>query len=98
MVDFKGSQADELNQLLAVEQDTLQVPDTEVEEWVIRGMGKRVIEGRIDQMARCVAITRAAAPAFTDAHWQKLAEQLAAWKVSHFRSAPALCDNSMSDT
>ena len=47
-VDFKASQAEELNQLLAFEQDTLQVPDTEVEEWVIRGMGKRVIEGRID--------------------------------------------------
>ena len=54
-------------------QEALALEDGEVETWVIRASGKKLLEARIDQLRSCVAVTRippahfhlrAVAPAF----------------------------------
>lgn len=45
-------------------------------------MGKRLIEGQMDQVAEHVVVTKASQRTFGPADWEKLQKQLAAWKVS----------------
>lgn len=54
--------------------------DGEVEAWVVRAIGKRLLEGRIDQLKGTVTITKCAHRTFAAAQWRELRDQLAAWK------------------
>ncbi|KAL0032757.1 hypothetical protein WJX79_008396 [Trebouxia sp. C0005] len=54
--------------------------DSEVEAWVVRAIGKRLLEGRINQLKQTVTITKCAHRIFAAAQWQELKQQLAAWK------------------
>ncbi|DBB15616.1 TPA: hypothetical protein ACH3X3_003828 [Trebouxia sp. C0006] len=54
--------------------------DSEVEAWVVRAIGKRLLEGRINQLKQTVTITKCAHRTFAAAQWQELKQQLAAWK------------------
>lgn len=44
-------------------------------------MGKKLIEGQMDQVKQQVTITKAAQRTFGPDHWGVLEKQLAAWKV-----------------
>eukprot|EP00475_Leptophrys_vorax_P012335 TRINITY_DN18774_c0_g1_i1.p1 TRINITY_DN18774_c0_g1~~TRINITY_DN18774_c0_g1_i1.p1 ORF type:complete len:454 (-),score=31.77 TRINITY_DN18774_c0_g1_i1:198-1559(-) len=64
----------------ALLQDTLQVSDGEVEEWVVRGIAAKVIDARMDQQRRVVVVTRSTQRVFGPAQWQDLRSRLAVWK------------------
>jgi len=63
-------------------QEALALEDGEVETWVIRASGKKLLEARIDQLRNCVAVTRIPQRTFTSEQWRQLSAQLGAWKVS----------------
>ncbi|KAK9828739.1 hypothetical protein WJX72_001837 [[Myrmecia] bisecta] len=63
--------------------DTLALSEEgEVEAWVVRAIGKKLVEGRIDQLRGVVTITKCTPRSFGRDQWQELREQLAAWKES----------------
>ena len=53
----------------------------DVEVWVVRAIGKKLLEARIDQMRRTVAVTKCMQRTFSTAQWRSLLAQLGAWKV-----------------
>lgn len=55
---------------------------SDVEEWLVRAMGKKLIEGQMDQVKQQVIITKSSYRTFGPEHWQILQNQLAAWKVT----------------
>ena len=62
-------------------QEALDLEEGQEEAWVIRGIGLKLLEARIDQMRRSVTVTKLTQRAFTSAQWADLRAQLAAWKV-----------------
>ena len=62
-------------------QEALALEDGEVEAWIIRASGKKLLEARIDQLRERVAVTRIPQRTFTADHWRQLTAQLGAWKV-----------------
>lgn len=62
-------------------QDALAVGEGDVEVWVVRAIGKKLLEARIDQMRRTVAVTKCMQRTFSSAQWRALLAQLGAWKV-----------------
>ena len=70
----------------------LDVPADQVESWVVRAIGMKLIEGKIDQVRGVLSVTRATQPAFGAAQWKELATRLAALK-SHLGSALSLVAN-----
>ena len=72
----------ELNEPMHVgSQEALGVGEGDVEAWVVRAIGKKLLEARIDQMRRTVAVTKCAQRTFSTAQWRALLAQLGAWKV-----------------
>jgi translation initiation factor 3 subunit M len=63
-------------------QDTLGVEAGDVEAWVVRAIGKRLLDARIDQLQAAVTITRASHRSFGDSQWRDLRDQLGVWRVS----------------
>lgn len=63
----------------------------EVEEWLVRGMGKKLVEGQMDQVQQQVTITKASHRSFGPDDWQRLHKQLAAWKVWDHPHQKTLC-------
>ena len=61
-------------------QEALDIDEGQEEAWVIRTIGRKLLEARIDQMRRVVTVSRLAHRAFTHAQWGELRAQLAAWK------------------
>ena len=53
-----------------------------MEPWLVAGMGKKLIEGTIDQPQQVVHISRASLRAFSSRQWEHIHCQLAAWKAS----------------
>ena len=53
-----------------------------MEEWLVKAMGKKLIEGQMDQVKQQVIITKSSYRTFGPEHWQILQNQLAAWKVT----------------
>ena len=53
----------------------------DVEVWVVRAIGKKLLEARIDQMRRTVAVTKCMQRTFSATQWRALLTQLGAWKV-----------------
>lgn len=54
--------------------------NAEVEQWIVRAIGKRLVEGRIDQLRGSFSVSKCSHRTFTTASWQQLREQLGAWK------------------
>jgi hypothetical protein len=69
-------------------QDALDLEEGQEEAWVIRAIGAKLLEARIDQMRRSVSVTKLTQRTFTAAAWADLRAQLAAWKV---RGSCRLC-------
>ena len=66
----------------AVVQERLDLSEAaEVEEWLVRAIGKKLIEGQMDQVQRVITITKSSFSTFGPQQWQLLHRQLAAWKV-----------------
>lgn len=63
-------------------QAALDVAPHEVEGWVVRAIGAKLLDGRIDQVRGVVAIKRATHRTFDATEWQVLAKQLAGWRDS----------------
>ncbi len=71
-------------------QEALGVGEGEVEVWVVRAIGRKLLAARIDQMRRTVAVTKCAQRTFSAAQWRALLAQLGAWKARPRRpAAPA---------
>ena len=62
-------------------QEALALENGEVEAWVIRASGRKLLEARIDQLRGRVAVTRIPQRTFTADQWRQLTAQLGAWKV-----------------
>jgi translation initiation factor 3 subunit M len=60
-------------------QAALNIGEGEVEAWIVRAIGKKLLDARIDQLARTVAITRCSHRSFGGPQWRELRAQLAAW-------------------
>lgn len=79
-------------------QEALGLEEGEVEAWVIRASGRKLLEARIDQLRGHVAVTRIPQRTFTADQWRQLTAQLGAWKVWALHLLPAwsraaaLCD------
>ena len=70
--------------LSAWRQSALGIPEEEVESWVVRAIGKKLLDARIDQLSRSVTVTRSAHRCFGSEQWQELRAQLSAWAVRLF--------------
>lgn len=71
-------------------QEALALEDGEVEAWVIRASGRKLLEARIDQLRGRVAVTRIPQRTFTSDQWRQLTAQLGAWKVQALHLLPAI--------
>lgn len=58
----------------------LAIKPEDVEATVISGIGKGIIEGRMDQQGRKMLVKRALVRSFDQAQWSKLRENLVAWQ------------------
>ncbi len=54
----------------------------QVEAWVVRAVGRKLLEGKMDQPGRKLLISRATHATFGQSEWDRLQQQLAAWKES----------------
>ncbi len=59
---------------------TLQVEESEVEQWVVRAFTSGLMSGRIDQMNSVVLIERCVHRKFGKEQWEQLKVKLGAWK------------------
>lgn len=69
-------------------QDDLQCSEEEVEGWVVKAIGRRLLDARIDQLQHTVTITRTTQRTFGPQDWGKLASQLQAWQVGPLPERP----------
>jgi len=59
---------------------SLQVPEDEVEVWIIMAIGESILEGKMDQLRKLVIISRSLQRVFTPAQWKQLSDRLTLWK------------------
>jgi hypothetical protein len=52
----------------------------QVQPWIVRAIGSKLLEGKIDQVSATVVISRCHHRTFTSREWQGLGEQLGALK------------------
>jgi hypothetical protein len=52
----------------------------QVQPWIVRAIGSKLLEGKIDQLSATVVISRCHHRTFTSREWQGLGEQLGALK------------------
>jgi len=58
----------------------LQVPDDEVEVWVIMAIGESILEGKMDQLRKLLIVSRSLQRVFTPSQWKQLSDRLGLWK------------------
>ncbi|KAI8472176.1 MAG: hypothetical protein J3K34DRAFT_215264 [Monoraphidium minutum] len=58
-------------------QAALDIPEDQVQPWIITAIGRKLIEGKIDQVAGTLTATRCHRRAFGNREWGSLAQQLA---------------------
>lgn len=80
-----------LTEARAGAQEALGVGEGEVEAWVVRAIGRKLLAARIDQMRRTVAVTKCAQRTFSAAQWRALLAQLGAWKARPRRPSSLGC-------
>ena len=59
---------------------SLQIPESEVENWVIKAISSGLIDAKINQLKSSVAIYRSTQRMFTREEWQPLSERINIWK------------------
>lgn len=59
-------------------QKALDIAPEQVQPWIVRAIGSKLIDAKIDQVAGTVTITRCHHRTFTNKEWQGLGQQLAA--------------------
>ncbi len=62
--------------------DGLQVEDSQVEKWIIKGITSRLIDAKIDQLSQTILIKRGSQRLLTEQDWAKLQKKLVGWKSS----------------
>mmetsp|Transcript_708 Transcript_708/g.2091 ORF Transcript_708/g.2091 Transcript_708/m.2091 type:complete len:416 (-) Transcript_708:200-1447(-) len=67
---------------LADVQASLKVGDGEVEAWIVRAVGKKLLDAKMDQTAGTVAVTRCSHRSFGPSQWLELSDRLALWKAN----------------
>jgi translation initiation factor 3 subunit M len=60
----------------------LQIDGADVEGWVVKAIARGLLDGRMDQTARTVTVTRAAQRVFGDQEWSALRDKLRGWRDS----------------
>ncbi|CAN8076646.1 unnamed protein product [Agarophyton chilense] len=60
--------------------NALQIPQDQVEDWVIRAISSGLVDGKINQLKSSVAIYRSTQRMFTREEWQPLSERINIWK------------------
>ncbi|EFJ48655.1 hypothetical protein VOLCADRAFT_109764 [Volvox carteri f. nagariensis] len=68
----------------------LDVPEDQVQSWIVRAIGAKLLEGRVDSVRGTVSVARSTHPCFGQAQWSKLATQLAALKETVATAAAAM--------
>mmetsp|Transcript_24564 Transcript_24564/g.66988 ORF Transcript_24564/g.66988 Transcript_24564/m.66988 type:complete len:424 (+) Transcript_24564:62-1333(+) len=63
-------------------QSALDIPANAVESWIVRAIGAKLIEGKIDQVQDMVVVSRCTQRTFGAPEWAALRSQLAAWRES----------------
>ncbi|GAX79504.1 hypothetical protein CEUSTIGMA_g6945.t1 [Chlamydomonas eustigma] len=63
-------------------QTALDIPEEQVELFVVRAIGAKLLEGKIDQVKGSVSITRCTMRSFGHAEWKAVKTRLASWKES----------------
>lgn len=61
-------------------QQALNVPAEQVEAWIVRAVGKKLLEGRIDAVRGVLTVGRCNYRSFRQGEWALLQRQLAAWR------------------
>lgn len=59
-------------------QAALDIPAEQVQQWIVRAIGSKLLEGKIDQVAATVTISRCHHRTFTSSEWEGLRDQLRA--------------------
>lgn len=58
----------------------LDVPEGDVEEWVIRAIGLDLLDAKLNQLDQTVAVHRSTQRAFSKEEWRPLSERINVWK------------------
>ncbi len=75
-----GNESASGNLPYALIRETLQVPAEEVERWVVKAIGAKVLEAKMDQVREVVLITRCLHRVFSTQQWVDLRAKLRAWR------------------
>lgn len=75
-----GAEADAGEVPYATIKATLQLQEGEVEGWVVKAIGVKLLEAKMDQLREVVVFSRCTQRVFADAQWQELRAKLSAWK------------------
>ncbi len=68
------------------------MPAEQVQSWVVRAIGAKLVEGRLDTVRGTLSVARSTHPVFGQAQWQKLAAQLAALKETVAAASTAMAN------
>lgn len=60
----------------------LHIPESDVEEWVIRAISSGLVDVKINQLKSSVAVYRSTQRMFTREEWQPLSERINIWKAN----------------
>lgn len=63
-------------------QQALDIPAEQVEIWIIRAIGKKLLDGRIHQVRKVVSIHQCTQASFGPGEWAGLKAQLVSWRDS----------------
>jgi translation initiation factor 3 subunit M len=75
-----GAEADAGEVPYATIKATLQLQEGEVEGWVVKAIGLKLLEAKMDQLREVVVFSRCTQRVFADAQWLELRAKLSAWK------------------
>ena len=75
-----GTESTSGNVPYALVRETLQVPAEEVEHWIVKAIGAKVLEAKMDQVREVVLITRCLHRVFSTQQWVDLRAKLRAWR------------------
>jgi len=64
----------------AAVRDTLQVPAEDAERWVVKAIGAKVLEAKMDQVREVLVVTRCLHRVFGAQQWVELRAKLRAWR------------------
>jgi len=62
--------------------EALDIPASDVEDLIVRAIGKRVMEAKIDQLQETILISRCSSRTFENNDWQNLQKDLKQWRKS----------------